>query len=45
MNVMQERATTQRPTVILSASPQDVYEVIMDSKKHKSLSGERPMSR
>src|SRR6516225_1679415 len=42
MNVLQERDTTTiRQTVIFNAPPQDVYEVIMDSKKHESLSGER----
>jgi len=42
MNVMQERDTTTiRQTVIFSASPQDVYEVLMDSQKHESLSGEK----
>ena len=42
MNVMQERDTTTiRQTVTFNASPQDVYEVIMDSTKHESLSGEK----
>src|SRR6516165_6840284 len=42
MNVLQERDTTTiRQTVIFNAPPHDVYEVIMDSKKHESLSGER----
>jgi activator of HSP90 ATPase len=42
MNVMQERDTTTiRQTVIFKASPLEVYEMIMDSKKHESLSGER----
>ena len=42
MNVMQERDTTTiRQTVTFNASPQEVYEVIMDSKKHESLSGEK----
>jgi activator of HSP90 ATPase len=42
MNVMQERDTTTiRQTVTFNASPQDVYEMIMDSKKHESLSGEK----
>ena len=41
MNVMQERDTTTiRQTVIFSAPPRDVYEMIMDSRKHQSLSGE-----
>ena len=42
MNIIQERDTTTiRQTVIFNAPPQDVYEVIMDSKKHESLSGEK----
>jgi uncharacterized protein YndB with AHSA1/START domain len=42
MNVMQERDTTTiRQAVTFKASPQDVYEMIMDSKKHESLSGEK----
>ena len=42
MNVMQERDTTTiRQTVTFNASPEDVYEVIMDAKKHESLSGEK----
>jgi activator of HSP90 ATPase len=42
MNVTQERDTaTIRQTVIFKASPLDVYEMIMDSKKHESLSGEK----
>jgi activator of HSP90 ATPase len=42
MNVLQERDTTTiRQTVTFSASPEDVYETIMDSKKHQSLSGEK----
>jgi activator of HSP90 ATPase len=42
MNVMQERDTTTiRQTVTFNASLQDVYEVIMDSTKHESLSGEK----
>jgi activator of HSP90 ATPase len=40
MNVVQERDTTTiRQTVTFSASPQEVYEMIMDSRKHESLSG------
>ena len=42
MSVMQERDTTTiRQSVSFNASPQDVYEMIMDSKKHESLSGEK----
>jgi activator of HSP90 ATPase len=42
MNVSQERDTTTiRQIVTFSASPEDVYETIMDSKKHQSLSGEK----
>ena len=42
MNVQQERDTTTiRQTIIFNAPPQDVYEVVMDSKKHESLSGEK----
>ena len=42
MKILQERDTTTiRQTVTLRASPQEVYEVIMDSKKHESLSGEK----
>ena len=42
MNVIQERDTTTiRQTVTFNASPHDVYEMIMDSKKHESLSGEK----
>jgi activator of HSP90 ATPase len=42
MNVIQERDTTTiRQTVTFSASPQEVYEMIMDSRKHASLSGEK----
>src|ERR1700730_1516115 len=42
MNVIQERDTTSiGQTVTFNASPHDVYEMIMDSKKHESLSGEK----
>ena len=42
MNIIQERDTTTiRQTVTFSASPEQVYEVIMDSEKHESLSGEK----
>ena len=42
MKITQERDTTTiRQTVTFNASPQEVYEVIMDSKKHESLSGEK----
>jgi activator of HSP90 ATPase len=42
MSVTQERDTTTiRQTVIFSATPDEVYEMIMDSKKHASLSGEK----
>jgi uncharacterized protein YndB with AHSA1/START domain len=41
MNITQERDTTTiRQTVQFNASPAEVYEMIMDSKKHTSLSGE-----
>jgi activator of HSP90 ATPase len=42
MNVTEERDTTTiRQTMIFSTSPQEVYEIIMDSGKHESLSGEK----
>ena len=42
MNVTEERDTTTiRQTVTFSAPPHEVYETIMDSAKHASLSGER----
>ena len=42
MKIIQELDTTTiRQTVTFSASPEQVYEVIMDSKKHESLSGEK----
>ena len=42
MNVIQERDTTTiRQTVTFNASSHDVYEMIMDSNKHESLSGEK----
>ena len=42
MKITQERDTTTiRQTVTFNASPQEVYEVIMDSKMHESLSGEK----
>jgi activator of HSP90 ATPase len=42
MNVMQERDTTTiRQVVTFTASPEDVYEMIMDSRKHEALSGEK----
>ena len=42
MNVMQERDTTTiRQTVFFNAPPMDVYETLMDSAKHQSLSGEK----
>ena len=42
MSVIQQRdTTTVRQTVTFNASPQEVYEMIMDSKKHESLSGEK----
>jgi activator of HSP90 ATPase len=42
MHVTQERDTTTiRQTVTFTASPQEVYEMLMDSKKHQSLSGEK----
>ena len=41
VNVIQERDTTTiRQTVTFSAPPLEVYEMIMDSGKHASLSGE-----
>lgn len=46
MNVTQEPDTTTiRQTVTFTASPQEVYELIMDSRKHESLSGEKAMRR
>jgi activator of HSP90 ATPase len=42
MNITEERDTTTiRQTMIFSTSPQEVYEIIMDSRKHESLSGEK----
>jgi activator of HSP90 ATPase len=42
MQITQERDTTTiRQTMTFTASPQEVYEMIMDSKKHESLSGEK----
>ena len=35
------KTRTIRQTVAFKASPMEVYEMIMDSKKHRSLSGER----
>ena len=41
MNVTQERDTTTiRQTITFSAPPQQVYEMIIDARKHQSLSGE-----
>src|SRR6202011_4665453 len=42
MNVSQRRDTTTiRQTVTFKASPQDVYETLMDTAKHEALSGEK----
>jgi len=42
MNIIHERDTTTiRQTVKFNASPEAVYEVLMDSQKHESLSGEK----
>jgi activator of HSP90 ATPase len=42
MNVSQQRDTTTiRQTVTFKASPQDVYEALMDTAKHEALSGEK----
>src|SRR5260221_12429231 len=42
MNVSQQRDTTTiRQTVTFKASPQDVYETLMDTAKHEALSGEK----
>jgi activator of HSP90 ATPase len=42
MNVSQERDTTTiRQTVNFKASPQQVYETLMDTAKHQALSGEK----
>lgn len=42
MNITEERDTTTiRQTIIFSTSPQEVYETIIDSRKHESLSGEK----
>jgi activator of HSP90 ATPase len=41
MDILQQRDTTTiRQTVRFSATPIDVYEMLMDTKKHQSLSGE-----
>ena len=41
MNIIHERDTTTiRQTVTFNASPEAVYEVLMDSQKHESLSCE-----
>ena len=46
MNVSQQRDTTTiRQTVTFKASPQDVYETLMDTAKHEALSGEKAASR
>jgi activator of HSP90 ATPase len=34
------KTRTLRQTITFNASPQDVYDMLMDSKKHQSLSGE-----
>jgi hypothetical protein len=34
------KTKTLQQTVRFKASPQEVYDTLMDSKKHKSLSGE-----
>jgi len=42
MNIIHERDTTTiRQTVKFNAPPEAVYEVLMDSQKHESLSGEK----
>jgi activator of HSP90 ATPase len=42
MTVMRERDTTTiRQVTTFNASPTDVYEMLMDSAKHESLSGEK----
>jgi activator of HSP90 ATPase len=42
MNITEDRDTTTiRQTMIFSTSPQEVYETIMDSRKHESLSGQK----
>ena len=41
MKIQERDTTTIRQTVTFSASPEQVYAVIMDSKKHESLSGEK----
>jgi activator of HSP90 ATPase len=42
MDITQERDTTTiRQTMTFAALPHEVYEMIMDSKKHESLSGEK----
>jgi activator of HSP90 ATPase len=42
MNVSQERDTTTiRQTVNFKASPQHVYETLMDTAQHQALSGEK----
>jgi hypothetical protein len=46
MNVTQERDTTTiRQTVAFSAPPHEVYELLMDSARHTSLSGEAAVIR
>jgi len=35
------KSRTSRQTIILQASPDEVYDVLMDSRKHQSLSGEQ----
>ena len=35
---------TLQQTVTFEASPQEVYDMLMDSKKHRSLSASRPRS-
>lgn len=35
------KTKTLRQTVMFKARPRQVYDILMDSKKHRSLSGEK----
>jgi hypothetical protein len=37
---LQMRTKTLQQTVMFKASPRQVYDMLMDSKKHRSLSGQ-----
>jgi uncharacterized protein YndB with AHSA1/START domain len=39
------KTKTLQQTVLFKASPRQVYDMLMDSKKHQSLSGQRARAR